>query len=85
MRSSLVRRMFSKAERLGLPELQIMEIGMRLRLTVHMFDRDLKEVIRADNRDLIAQALERAAAEEEEKKPKTVTLSELDSLNIKNR
>ena len=48
-------------------------------VTVHMFDRDLQEVIRAENKDFIAQALERAAAAEEEKKPKTVTLSDLEN------
>jgi len=48
-------------------------------VTVHMFDRDLQEVIHAENKDFIAQALERAAAAEEEKKPKTVTLSDLEN------
>lgn len=38
---------------------------------VHMFDRDLQEIIRAENKDFIAQALERAAAVEEET-PKVV-------------
>ncbi|HEX7516266.1 MAG TPA: ATP-binding protein [Chthoniobacterales bacterium] len=42
-------------------------------VTVQMFDRDLQETIRDENKDFIAQALERAA--EAEKKPKTVTLS----------
>ena len=48
-------------------------------VTMHMFDRDLQEVIHAENKDFIAQALERAAAAEEEKKPKTVTLSNLEN------
>lgn len=48
-------------------------------VTVHMFDRDLQEVIRSENKDFIDQALERAAAAEEEKKPKTVTLSDLEN------
>jgi ATP-dependent DNA helicase RecG len=48
-------------------------------VTVHMFDRDLQETIRAENKDFIDQALERAAAAEEEKKPKTVMLSELEN------
>ncbi len=48
-------------------------------VTVYMFDRDLQEVIHAENRDFIAQALERAAAAEEEKKPKTITLSDLEN------
>ncbi len=47
-------------------------------VTVHMFDRDLQEVIRQQNKDFIAQALERAEAAEAEKKPKTVTLSKLE-------
>jgi len=47
-------------------------------VTVHMFDRDLQEVIRQENKDFIAQALERAAAVEEQKKPKTVSLSKLE-------
>ena len=40
---------------------------------VHMFDRDLQEVIHAENREFKAQAEERAAAEEQ--KAKDVTLS----------
>ena len=46
-------------------------------VVVHMFDRDLQEIIHAENKDFIAQALERAA--EAEKKPKTVTLSQYES------
>jgi len=46
-------------------------------VTVHMFDRDFQEIIRSYNKDIIDQALERAAAAEEKKKPKTVTLSDL--------
>jgi len=48
-------------------------------VTVHMFNRDLQETIRAENKDFIDQALERAAAAEEKKKPKTVTLSDLEN------
>lgn len=44
---------------------------------VHMFDRDLQEVIHAENKEFIAQALERAAAVEE--KPRDVSLSPLES------
>jgi ATP-dependent DNA helicase RecG len=45
-------------------------------VTVHMFDRDLQEVIYEENKAFIEQALERAT--EEEKKPKTVTLSQFE-------
>jgi len=48
-------------------------------VTVHMFDRDFQEIIRSDNKEFIDQALERAAAAEEKKKPKTVTLSDLEN------
>src|SRR3990172_12423350 len=44
-------------------------------IAVHMFDRDLQEVIQKENREPLAQALERAAAAEEQKMPKKVTLS----------
>lgn len=46
-------------------------------VTVHMFDRDLQEVIQNENREFLAQALERAVAAKEEK-PKKVTLSILE-------
>lgn len=46
-------------------------------VTVHMFERDLQEVIRKENKEFIDQALERAAAEED--KPKAVTLSALEN------
>jgi len=46
-------------------------------IAVHMFDRDLQEVIQKENRESLAQALERAAAAKEEK-PKKVTLSTLE-------
>lgn len=36
-------------------------------ITVHMFDRDLQEIIQTENKGFIAQALERKAAAEEEK------------------
>lgn len=48
-------------------------------VTVHMFDRDLQDIIRSENKDFIDQALERAAAEEEKKKSKTVLLSTLEN------
>lgn len=44
-------------------------------VTVRVFDRDLQEVIQKENRAFIDQALERAAAAKEEKKPETITLS----------
>ena len=47
-------------------------------VSVHMFDRDLQEVIRNENKEFIARALERAAAAREEK-PKTVSLSPLEN------
>lgn len=47
-------------------------------VTVYMFDRDLQETIREENTAFIAQALERAAAAEEEERPKAVTLSKLE-------
>jgi ATP-dependent DNA helicase RecG len=47
-------------------------------VTVHMFDRDLQEKIRAANELFIEQAIERAAAAQEEKKPTTVILSNLE-------
>jgi ATP-dependent DNA helicase RecG len=47
-------------------------------ITVHMFDRDLQEQIREANKDFIAQALERAAASEEEKKPRSIRLTPLE-------
>jgi len=46
-------------------------------VTVHMFDRDLQEQIRAANTDFIAQAMERkAAAEQVEAKPATLSAME---------
>ena len=47
-------------------------------VSVHMFDRDLQEVIRSENKAFIAQALERAATAREEK-PRTVSLSPLEN------
>jgi len=44
-------------------------------VTVHMFDRDLQEDIRAANKNFIVQATERAEAVRLERKPKTITLS----------
>ncbi len=41
-------------------------------VTVHMFDRDLQEIIRAENKEFIGQALERAAAASEEKTPEVI-------------
>jgi len=48
-------------------------------VTVHMFDRDLQEEIQKANKEFIEQALERAAAAREEKKPKSITLSPLEN------
>jgi ATP-dependent DNA helicase RecG len=42
---------------------------------VHMFDRDLQEIIRQENRDSIAQAAERAAQAAKEKRPRKIVLS----------
>ena len=39
-------------------------------VTVHMFDRDLQEIIHKENREFVTRALERAAAVQEEKKPR---------------
>ena len=46
-------------------------------VTVHMFDRDLQEAIRAENETFLNQALERAAADKE-RAPERVTLSPLE-------
>lgn len=48
-------------------------------VAVHMFDRDLQEKIREANQQFVAQALERAAAAQEEKKPQPITLSSLEN------
>lgn len=48
-------------------------------VTVHMFDRDLQEVIHEANGEFISEALERAAAAREAKKRKAVLLSDLES------
>lgn len=50
-----------KVDRKGISYLQ------KKGVTVHMFDRDLQEVIRTTNESFISQALERAAAASEEK------------------
>jgi ATP-dependent DNA helicase RecG len=47
------------------------------KVPVHMFDRDLQEIIQAENEAFITQAHERAAAEEEE--AEEVLLSELEA------
>ncbi|MDP2955403.1 MAG: ATP-binding protein [Longimicrobiales bacterium] len=47
-------------------------------VTVHMFDRDLQGHIHEANREFIAQAMERAAAAQKEKKPRPITLSPLE-------
>ena len=60
-------------DRKGIKYLQ--DSGVR----VHMFDRDLQEEIQKANKAFIEQALERAAAAREEKKPKTITLSPLEN------
>ena len=59
-----------KVDRKGIKHLQ--DNGV----VVHMFDRDLQEIVREVNRDFIVQALERAA--EAQKKPKTLTLSQFE-------
>lgn len=46
-------------------------------IKVHMFDRDLQEVIEEENKEFLAQALERAA--EAEKKPVEIVLSSLEN------
>lgn len=48
-------------------------------IEVHMFDRDLQEIICAENRDFIAQAMERAKAAKE-KKPGEITLSKFEGV-----
>jgi ATP-dependent DNA helicase RecG len=48
-------------------------------VTVHMFDRDLQEQIREANREFIEQAMERAKAAEEDKKPRPIVLSPLEN------
>jgi len=52
-------------------------------ITVHMFDRDLQEQIRDTNKDFIAQALERAAAAEEGKKPRSISLTPLEDTFVR--
>ena len=46
-------------------------------IIVHMFDRDLQEVIQKENKEFIKPAMERAA--EAKKKPRKVTLSSLEN------
>lgn len=58
-----------KVDRKGIKYLQ--DAGV----TVHMFDRDLQEVIHAENRDFIAQAMERAETARSAKQLKEITLS----------
>ena len=58
-----------KVDRRGIKHLQ--DAGV----TVHMFDRDLQNVIHAENRDFIAQAMERAETARGAKKPKEIILS----------
>ncbi|MEW5825249.1 MAG: ATP-binding protein [Candidatus Bipolaricaulota bacterium] len=60
-----------KVDRKGIKYLQ--DTGV----TVRMFDRDLQEVIQEENREFIAQALERAAAARKAK-PKAALLSSLE-------
>lgn len=48
-------------------------------VTVHIFDRDLQEVIREVNKDFIAQAEERAAVAREGAPPEAVVLSGLEA------
>jgi ATP-dependent DNA helicase RecG len=51
-------------------------------VTVHMFDRDLQETIRAHNKDFLAQAIDRAKSAEE-KKPTAIALSPLEAVFAK--
>ena len=46
-------------------------------MAIHMFDRDLQDIIHEENKDFIAQALQRAT--DPDKKPKAVTLSKFES------
>lgn len=45
---------------------------------VRVFDKDLQDIIKGENKAFIAEALERAAADREEKPPKKVQLSPLE-------
>lgn len=47
-------------------------------IEVYMFDRDLQEIIRTENKDFLAQAMERAGAAKE--KPKEITLSKFEGV-----
>jgi ATP-dependent DNA helicase RecG len=47
-------------------------------ITVHMFDRDLQELIEKENKDFLAQALERASTAK--KKPIEIVLSSLENM-----
>lgn len=48
-------------------------------IEVHMFDRDLQEIIHAENKAFIAQAMDRAKVAKE-KKPKKITLSKFEEV-----
>jgi ATP-dependent DNA helicase RecG len=48
-------------------------------IIVHMFDRDLQEIIKAENKEFVEQALDRAA-EAKEKKPVEIRLSPLEDV-----
>jgi ATP-dependent DNA helicase RecG len=48
-------------------------------VTVHMFDRELQEIIRTENKDFIDQALDRADAADEKGRSKAVILSALEN------
>lgn len=50
-------------------------------VTVNMFDRDLQDIIRSENREFIEQALERA--EKSEKKAKEISLSRLEDIIVR--
>lgn len=63
-----------KVDRKGIKYLQ--DAGV----TVHMFDRDLQEVIHAENRDFIAQAMERAETARGAKQLKENILSPLENV-----
>ena len=62
-----------KVDRKGIKHLQ--DCGVE----IHIFDRDLQEIINLENKDWLARALERAEAAKEAKEPKAIVLSELES------
>lgn len=63
-----------KVDRKGIKHLQ--DKGV----TVHMFDRDLQEIIRQENKEFIEQAMERADSARKESKSKDIKLSSLENI-----